>query len=175
MTTMTETPTIVWSDEMITELKPNQIFVFGSNDSGFHGAGAAGMAMRGDPSNSWRSDSKFRQAMYSPDHQGKVGKWAVFGVGRGLQHGTEGRSWAVATIKRPGELRSVSLKDIYYQLIPIWDYAKVHPEDELLMTPLGEGYAGYSAADMKKVWDFLVLEHGLPSNIRFVGRPRTDS
>lgn len=31
---------------LITELKPNQIFVFGSNIEGRHGAGAALFAMR---------------------------------------------------------------------------------------------------------------------------------
>lgn len=33
------------SDDIITELKPNEIFVFGSNLSGHHGAGAAKIAM----------------------------------------------------------------------------------------------------------------------------------
>lgn len=30
-----------WTGETIKELKENQIFVFGSNPSGYHGAGAA--------------------------------------------------------------------------------------------------------------------------------------
>ena len=33
------------SDDVITELKPNEVFVFGSNLSGHHGAGAAKIAM----------------------------------------------------------------------------------------------------------------------------------
>lgn len=32
--------------EYVTELKPNEIFVFGSNESGIHGKGAAKMAMQ---------------------------------------------------------------------------------------------------------------------------------
>ena len=32
--------------DMITELKPNEIFVFGSNESGRHGAGAAKTALK---------------------------------------------------------------------------------------------------------------------------------
>jgi hypothetical protein len=34
------------SPNYITELSPNQIFVFGSNESGIHGAGAAKMARK---------------------------------------------------------------------------------------------------------------------------------
>jgi len=34
------------SSHNITELKPNEVFVFGSNEAGFHGAGAARQAMR---------------------------------------------------------------------------------------------------------------------------------
>lgn len=53
---------------MITELKPSQIFVFGSNDLGSHGAGAAKLAF-----------DKFG---------------ALWGVARGPQ----GQSYAIATL-----------------------------------------------------------------------------
>ena len=52
---------------MITELKPNEIFVFGSNRAGIHGAGAAKLARE------------------------KFG--AVWGIGRGLR----GQSYALPT------------------------------------------------------------------------------
>lgn len=53
----------------ITELKPNEIFVFGSNLQGYHGGGAARLAMN---------------------------KWgAVWGVGVGLQ----GRTYAIPTMQ----------------------------------------------------------------------------
>lgn len=35
-----------YTPEVITELKPKEIFVFGSNESGIHGAGAARAAMK---------------------------------------------------------------------------------------------------------------------------------
>ena len=35
-----------YTPEFITELKPNEIFVFGSNINGFHGGGAAAVAFR---------------------------------------------------------------------------------------------------------------------------------
>lgn len=36
----------VYTPDFITELKPNEIFVFGSNLGGFHGGGAARVAMQ---------------------------------------------------------------------------------------------------------------------------------
>jgi hypothetical protein len=36
-----------------------EVLVFGSNRSGFHGAGSAGLAFRGDSRNTWRSDPFF--------------------------------------------------------------------------------------------------------------------
>jgi len=40
---------------LITTLGNNQVFVFGSNANGFHGAGAAGWAMLHVAGNSWRT------------------------------------------------------------------------------------------------------------------------
>jgi hypothetical protein len=56
-----------YTSENITQLKENQIFLFGSNEKGFHGAGAAKLAFK------------------------KFG--ARYGVGRGLQ----GQSYALPT------------------------------------------------------------------------------
>lgn len=56
-----------YTPEVITELKPNQVFVFGSNESGIHGAGAA----------------KFAREKFG----------AKYGVGFGLQ----GKSFALPT------------------------------------------------------------------------------
>ena len=57
----------------ITELKPNEIFVFGSNLQGYHGGGAARLAM-----NQWG---------------------AVWGQGTGLQ----GQTYAIPTCKVASE------------------------------------------------------------------------
>jgi len=39
----------------ITTLASNEVFVFDSNESGFHGAGAAGFAFSGTCANDWRT------------------------------------------------------------------------------------------------------------------------
>lgn len=157
---------------MIDELKPNQVFVFGSNESGFHGAGAAGTAFYDSHrNNGWRNDDFFQRAMKAPvGSQDRIGRWSVFGVGRGLQRGREGQSWGIVTIKRPGQMRSTSRREIYDQLVELVEYANLHPELEFLITPLAEGYAGYDREEMKAVWLLLELETGIPHNFTFVGR-----
>jgi len=144
---------------LVTELKPNQVFVFGSNEAGAHTGGAAGVA--------------FWLDTHLPLHKplkNEIGKWSVFGVGRGLQRGYEGQSWGIVTIKRPGQMRSTSRREIYDQLVELVEYANLHPELEFLITPLAEGYAGYDREEMKAVWLLLELETGIPDNFTFVGR-----
>ena len=154
---------------MITELKANEVFVFGSNGTGFHGAGAAGFACRGDSRNTWRQDTWFQRAMKSLEgSEDRVGKWAVYGVALGFQQGREGQSYAIQTVTRPGAKRSVTRREIYYQLVDLWEVIRNEPSKVFLITPLGEGYAGYTHEEMKEVWDFLILKHGERSNVRFI-------
>jgi hypothetical protein len=151
---------------MITRLKSNQVFIFGSNEQGFHGAGSAGFAMRGDSRNNWRNDPEFLRAMKAPaGSPDRIGKWAVFGVGRGYQEGREGRSYAICTVARPGQQRSITLKDIYVQLVELVQFVKLHSELEFLGTPIGCGYSGHTPEEMQLVWDTLAERIGIPSNL----------
>lgn len=123
-----------------TTLAPNEIFVFGSNRDGFHGAGGAGLACRGDAANTWRRDAWFKRAMEArPGDDARIGRWAVFGVARGFQVGRSGRSYAIQTIERPGAHRSTSRREIYRQLVA---FARTRPSDSFVVTPLGERYSG---------------------------------
>lgn len=158
---------IEWTSEMVTSLSEDHVFVFGSNEGGFHGAGTAGLAFRGDSRDNWRDDPLMQGAI---GHPGTKGLWAVFGVGRGYQEGTAGKSFAVATVTRPGARRSVPRREIYFQLVNLWTLAASRPDLEFLVTPLGEGYAGWSRAEMAEVWEYLHQRYGTRSNVRFVGR-----
>jgi len=134
----------------ITQIAPHQVFVFGSNLDGFHGAGSAGQACRGDPRNNWREDEWFLKALRSPaGSPDRIGKWAVFGQAKGWQRGTEGMSYAIVTVTRPGQRRSIPLDDIKAQLVELCAFCCEHPEWEFLMTPIGAGYAGYSESEMQ--------------------------
>jgi hypothetical protein len=152
----------------ITGLKPGQVFVFGANTTGFHGAGSAGMAMRGEAKNTWRNDPAFLRAKsVPPGHADRIGKWAVYGVARGFQKGREGMSYAIETIVRPGQLRSTPLSAIKAQFGELLAFAKANPQYEILMTPVGCGYAGYTASEMKIIWDEAVAQAGgLPENVK---------
>lgn len=156
----------------ITILQPNEVFVFGSNRAGFHGAGAAGFACRGDTSNTWRDDEWFLKAMKAPvGSSDRVGKWAVYGIGRGWQQGHEGMSYAIQTIERPGLKRSTLLEDIEQQVVGLFAFALEHPEWIFLMTPIGAGLSGYTATEMATTlkratiqWGFR-FHGGIPINV----------
>lgn len=154
-------------NKRIIELKQNQVFVYGANASGFHGAGAAGQAMRGDPKNTWRQDPAFLKAMRArPGSPDRIGKWAVFGVARGFQQGREGCSYAIETIERPGMRRSTPLETIKSQMMELLDFAKTRPELEFLMTPVGGNLAGYTHSELAKIWKEATQAKGLPPNIK---------
>ncbi len=152
---------------MITSLKPNQVFVFGSNDAGFHGAGAAGFACRGDAKNTWRQDHWFNKALNAPLNSPiRQGKWAVVGRARGLQIGREGKSYAIVTITRPGYKRSTPLVSIRDDIIELFYFASLSPFYEFLMTPIGAGLAGYVNSEMADTFHKAIKKHGkLPPNI----------
>lgn len=152
---------------MITSLNPNQVFVFGSNATGFHGAGAAGLAFRGTAENTWRTDKKFRAAMLHDSEEFRIGKWAVFGVSRGLQKGTEGMSYAICTILKPGVKRSMPIYGITLQFVRLIDCARQNPSLEFLMTEVGSSHAGYTREEMLGAWEAATIRFArLPANLK---------
>lgn len=155
----------------VTTLAPGEVFVFGSNRSGFHGAGSAGLACRGAAGPDWRSDARFRAMMAAPPGSpARVGAWAVFGVGRGHQVGLRGQSYAIETIERPGRAyrRGTPVAVIEAQLRELVDFACARPDLRFIITPLGEGYSGYTPSEMSAVWRRVHTERGIPDSFRFV-------
>lgn len=153
----------------IKELQKNEVFVFGSNGKGIHGMGAAGYAFRGSGDSLWRRDKNILLAESSPPGSpNRIGKWAIYGQARGFQVGTDGKSYAIETVTDFGRKKSVSLRDIYYQLVQMVQFAQAHVALNFLVTPVGEGYAGWSVQEMDKVWNTLADRHSIPENIKFV-------
>lgn len=163
---------------IITTLAPNEVFVFGANASGFHGEGAAGIAMRGIRAVRtsphylpWRDDAQFRQAMNSPvGSDARIGEWAVFGQSTGFQIGRSGMSYGVCTISRPGQRRSVSRREIYFQLVELWRFAAQRADLRFLMSAIGTGYSGYSDTEMREVFEYLISKYGQPANVVWLPR-----
>ncbi len=121
-----DNPVLAKPEPVVTQAPPRQrIFVFGSNLSGIHGAGAA---------------------LYARQHHG-----AVLGVGVGRT----GQAYALPTkgqnTARPGQravlpvlpLQQISVHANLFRL-----YAQDHPQLEFQLTAVGCGYAGYSAAQI---------------------------
>ncbi len=94
----------------IESLEPYEVFVFGSNRGGVHGAGAARIAYE------------------------KFG--AEWGQGNGLQ----GRSYGIDTMSGPTVLAE--------QIAVFLDFARSRSDLRFLLTPIGTGIAGYSAAEV---------------------------
>lgn len=169
---------ITWTNRIVTSLKTNEVFVFGTNATGFHGAGAAGLAFRGKADASgplgWRYDPKMLTAMKAPvGDAARKGNWAVYGIARGPMLGYLGQSYGIQTIMKPGHRRSTTRREIYYQLLELIKYSKENLDKLFLITPIGEGYAGWTFEEMQIVWKFIEKQHGIPSNWEFIGRADT--
>ena len=117
----------------IAKLSPSEAFVFGSNESGFHGAGSAGWAYTGRMGNQYRAGNPLLRMP-----AGTKGFWAVLGRAQGYQEGTEGRSYAICTILRPGAKRSMPLPKIQEQVRSLYAFARQHTGLTFLVTKSGE-------------------------------------
>jgi hypothetical protein len=149
--------------EKIEKLADGEVFVFGTNEDGFHGAGAAAAACMGW----WKADREaFLRAFHSPEGDpSKIGKWAVLGVARGLMRGREGLSYGVVTIKRPGMKRSIPLAEIGYQLSSLFAFAASRPDLTFLVTKVGCNLAGFSEAEVAGEVANVARRQVIPDNV----------
>ena len=139
--------------KFVTQLAPNEVFVYGSNSTGFSGAGAAGYACRGTAENTWRTDPWVDKAQRAPiGSPDRVGKWAVWGTARGWSQGREGMGYAIETIKHAGQKRSTPLWEIEQQFVNLFVFCEEHPQWRFLMTDVGAGLSGYSEAEMADIF-----------------------
>jgi hypothetical protein len=123
----------------ITTLQPNQVFVFGSNPEGRHGAGAAKVA------------------------RDKFG--AIYGQGEGLQ----GQSYALPTkdlrVKENKGLRSISVEGIVSSIKKLYDVARDNPTKDFLVSDYsGTNLSGYTGQEMA---DMFASAGTIPNNIVF--------
>ena len=125
---------------------------------GFHGAGAAGFASFGVHGNVWRDFD------YDQWPNGKQGKWNVKGVAEGLQEGTEGKSYAIPTVTRPGARRSIPLSKIKESVSRLYAVARMKPEWEFIVAyGARKGLNGYSPEEMASAF----AQKPIPDNMVF--------
>jgi hypothetical protein len=148
----------------ITELKPNEVFVFGSNLGAFHGAGAAGYAQMGTSKNEWRTNPEFQLAYAALKqkngdriHNPKdlVGKWSILGS-NGLMQGREGKSYGLITTEAPGKQGCVNDAFLLKEIQKLFICAKEHPELTFLCSNFGlkrpEGFSWWSKEEITALW-----------------------
>lgn len=113
---------------VVTDLTDNEIFVFGSNEAGRHGKGAALAARR------WG---------------------AVLGEAEGLQ----GQTYGIPT-KDSNVKKALSVGKIRKYVDRFIAFAKQNPQLRFLVTEIGCGLSGYSAADIAPLFrDALAVEN----------------
>jgi len=145
----------------ITELKPDEVFVFTSNDSGFHGAGSAGFASFGESGNVWRSKG------YGEWPDGSLGRWNVKGCSEGPQGGTDGLSYAIPSVTKPGKRRSKSPEQLKGAIKRFYKYAVAHPDLKFFVAQGVEpGYNGYTPEEMASFWGYIPI----PCNVYFLDK-----
>lgn len=128
-----------YTPENITSLKDYEVFVFGSNTAGRHGAGAAKTAVE------------------------KFG--AIYGKGVGLQ----GQSYAIPTLdysriesdEKDYSLDKSSLIDIQNHVKDLCDFARKNYNLKFYMTKIGVGLADFSMDEIQRVF----LSCDIPVNI----------
>lgn len=108
---------VTYTPENITSLKPNEVFVFGSNTEGRHGAGAAKAA-----------NDKFG---------------AVYGQAEGLQ----GQSYAIVTKDLSKGKKSVDIDFIADQVMNLSSFAKNNPDKTFYVTKIGAGLGGFTTEE----------------------------
>jgi hypothetical protein len=111
-----------YTPENIEKLEPGEIFVFGSNLEGIHGAGAARVA--------WK----------------KFG--ALLGIGRGMQ----GQSYAIPTKANPRATLSLADIESHIRQFLIEAQLFKNKDKTFLVTKIGCGLAGHSVGDIGEIF-----------------------
>jgi hypothetical protein len=165
----------------ITQLSENQVFTFGANEAGFHGAGAAGFAFLGTSKNQWRTNPEFQRAYKAHtaqlcdrpyDPQDLQGKWAILGK-TGLMIGKEGKSYGIITTEAPGKQGVVNNAYLQKEMEKLIKEAKKSPELTFLCTNFGlsrahGGFSWWNPTELKTLWEKAIANTGgkLPGNIQ---------
>ena len=136
---------------IITSLADNEVFVFGANLQGFHGAGSAGYASFGETGNVWRKHG------YGEAPNGTKGHWCVKGK-LGPQVGLEGKSYALPTVTRCGAKRSLEP-----EFAPLFDCCRRNPQWTFYFAQEGKvGLNGWTPVEMA---GFMRRAGELPPNL----------
>ena len=118
---------------------PSQVFVFGSNLEGIHGAGAAKAAAE------------------------------LWGAQRGVGKGLTGRAYAFPTKRVPtSSQRQFEIFELENYFDEFAEVARANPDKKFMFTPVGTGLGGYDLDELAFIIARASKNGTLPSNIYFV-------
>lgn len=124
-----------YTPESISKLKSNEIFVFGSNTQGRHGAGAARVAIE------------------------KFG--AIYGQAEGLQ----GNSYGLITTNLDPMSSKYPLESIYQNILKLIEFARQNPSLKFYVTKVGTNLAGYSITEIREQFIRCINFITIPYNV----------
>lgn len=145
-----------WTGSTITQLQPNQVFVFGSNPQGRHGAGAAKAALQFG-------------AQYGVG-RGLVGQTYAL-VTKNLKAGFTEKSTGI-TYSQEG-YQSVSLAQIAQNVDELYETARARPDLLFIVTyknettPQGMPKKSLNGYTGEQMWDVFTINKTVPTNIVF--------
>ena len=156
---------------MITELKYNEVFVFGANSRGFHGSGAAGFAQRVNVDIPWREDTKFlkslaelnKKRMGIPyDASQLIGKCSILGS-VGLMSGNEGKSYGVITTEAPGIKGYVTNEVLKTEIVKLLSVVKNNQNLKFICANFGlninhGGLSWWTPKELDDIWKLALNE-----------------
>tara|TARA_R110000850_G_scaffold34024_1_gene92226 strand:- start:31738 stop:32130 length:393 start_codon:yes stop_codon:yes gene_type:complete len=125
---------------MITKLEKNEVFVFGSNESGIHGGGAALQACKSFGA-----------------------KW---NKGFGFHFTPMGRTFAIPT--KDWNINSLTLDIIELYVYRFIEYTKTRDDLVFLVTEIGCGLAGYTPEDIAPMFEFALNRSNIVLPERFI-------
>ena len=158
---------------LITRLKENEVFVFGANCGGFHGAGAAGSAFGVE--GNWYENGDFLRSKkelvrkqnkipYNP--KALIGKWAILGD-VGLMIGKEGKSYGIITTEKPGIQGKVTLDFLREEIKKLFYVANANPNYYFICSNFGlkrpRGLSWFEPTEIQTLWEEIGIQ---PINIK---------
>jgi len=132
-----------YTPENITELQPNEVFVFGSNPLGINGNPEKypNMSARRATANGWVQQGEKMDNKLSDS----------------------GKAWGITTVTGPGKKKSKTPEQIGKGIQDMLLYAKAHPELKFLVTKFGTENAGWDVATIKSLFE--KLKKFIPNNV----------
>lgn len=155
----------------VTTLAENQIFVFGANDRGIHGAGTAGLAMWGRNSDGTPTQ-RGEQWILEKTQPGDQGMWAVIGEHSKISKGVLGHSYGLVTVEGKlggkSEKSRISVDNLRANIAKLYETAMAHPDRQFLVayTNNADGRKnlnGYSPLELATIFDSIPI----PENVIF--------